>query len=689
MMYLHILVYLSLTLALLKTVDGSVMTKKNVNLLARSRQKRQTGRVCTREEKYSCPVESENISVRVCFRTVEYCCDQGYVMENGNCVPDDFARTTGITCGGYPTVMTQEAGQMSSPGHPGLYPNNFNCEWEIRGPEGSTIDVQITVLSIENPRYPCFFPGCVPICVDKLTITDGVSNWVLCGIQVIMPVFSSVGNSVRISFFTDSFTDSFYSYRGFQLSYTMRGIITTTTTTTTTMTTTTTTPATTDNNETSSLVTPNATPTTPPPRGLHILCLGDLVYTEFLPQCTLRCDEGVVVRDDCTPQDMDSRSGCVCPPEAPVSYRAKCITEIDCTTKHKPPTCFGGAIYNDCLPVCTLTCDNRNSLPDHCFNTSLPCVAGCGCPLIAPILDGESCIPPQLCRPKPQKTIIKCGKQFFLPNPRIVGGEHAVNGSWPWAVQIIKSILDSQLNQAEKFHCGGTVICSRWVLTAAHCFQNDIGFGFELQTYLYILRFGKHLRDLGLPTPGTNEQVPDKIFPHENYDFKTTTNDIALIRLKTPLQMTKTIRPACMPQYVAPSRHNSGWGPRPGQTCFAVGWGSTTGRGPRNTYLKEVRLSVRVVHLCESVYPNFHPHVSLCVGGLGTDDTCTGDSGGPLLCKHGDRWYVDGVTSYGLECGVVGQPSVYTRMTTFSAWVRSKTGQDCGHPDTEWIQLNN
>ena len=68
--------------------------------------------------------------------------------------------------------------------------------------------------------------------------------------------------------------------------------------------------------------------------GLHILCLGDLVYTEFLPQCTLRCDEGVVVRDDCTPQDMDSRSGCVCPPEAPVSYRAKCITEIDCTTKH-------------------------------------------------------------------------------------------------------------------------------------------------------------------------------------------------------------------------------------------------------------------------------------------------------------------------------------------------------------------
>ena len=48
--------------------------------------------------------------------------------------------------------MTQEAGQMSSPGHPGLYPNNFNCEWEIRGPEGSTIDVQITVLSIENPR---------------------------------------------------------------------------------------------------------------------------------------------------------------------------------------------------------------------------------------------------------------------------------------------------------------------------------------------------------------------------------------------------------------------------------------------------------------------------------------------------------------------------------------------------------
>ena len=56
------------------------------------------------------------------------------------------------TCGGYPKNINQESGQLTSLNYPGLYPDNSNCVWEIRGPEGSTIDITVSVLSIENAR---------------------------------------------------------------------------------------------------------------------------------------------------------------------------------------------------------------------------------------------------------------------------------------------------------------------------------------------------------------------------------------------------------------------------------------------------------------------------------------------------------------------------------------------------------
>ena len=54
------------------------------------------------------------------------------------------------------------------------------------------------------------------------------------------------------------------------------------------------------------------------------------------------------------------------------------------------------------------------------------------------------------------------------------------------------------------------------------------------------------------------------------------------------------------------------------------------------------------------------------------------------MCKHGDVWYLDGITSYGIGCGVIGQPSVYTKVTSYSDWIRNTTGNACGNPDTRW-----
>lgn len=65
-----------------------------------------------------------------------------------------------------------------------------------------------------------------------------------------------------------------------------------------------------------------------------------------------------------------------------------------------------------------------------------------------------------------------------------------------------------------------------------------------------------------------------------------------------------------------------------------------------------------------------------------------GDSGGPLLCRHGRRWYVDGITSYGIGCGEIGIPGVYTRVSAFSDWIRQMIGSNCTDIKNQYIQTD-
>jgi secreted trypsin-like serine protease len=110
---------------------------------------------------------------------------------------------------------------------------------------------------------------------------------------------------------------------------------------------------------------------------------------------------------------------------------------------------------------------------------------------------------------------------------RIVNGETAEIGAWGWTVS---------LEIEQRFLCGGSVISPSWVITAAHCMKDVIASDINVYAGSNDLWSGNQIRN-GL-----------RVIVHPNYDPNTLSNDIALIKLSSPLDVTNSsIRTICLP----------------------------------------------------------------------------------------------------------------------------------------------
>ncbi|XP_032542037.1 transmembrane protease serine 11D-like [Chiroxiphia lanceolata] len=239
----------------------------------------------------------------------------------------------------------------------------------------------------------------------------------------------------------------------------------------------------------------------------------------------------------------------------------------------------------------------------------------------------------------------------FTGVERIIGGQRAQDGEWPWQASI-------QLDGTHR--CGASIISNTWLVTAAHCFREGT------DPRRWTASFGILLR------PPKQRKLVRRIIVHERYGnvILDHEHDVAVVELASAIEFTSDVHSVCLPEasHIFPDN----------TSCFVTGWGALENDGYSVNQLRQAEVKIISTEICNSrrVYGGVITPGMLCAGYLeGEVDACQGDSGGPLVQVNSRGiWYLVGIVSWGDECGKPNKPGVYTRVTYYRNWIRSKTG---------------
>jgi secreted trypsin-like serine protease len=284
---------------------------------------------------------------------------------------------------------------------------------------------------------------------------------------------------------------------------------------------------------------------------------------------------------------------------------------------------------------------------------------------------------------------------------RIIGGELAADGAWPWQVALL---VAGQPVSTDTQFCGGSIVMDEWILTAAHCvlIQDEAGATIALQPQDVAILAGTNVL-----APGEGDLIPvEAIFAHPSYQLTGFESDIALIKLSRPPQVPyQTIG--------VPDGEYGTILNQQGVTTIVTGWGLQESARPA-AELRQAQIQILDRDLCNTAMleveaedasggfihaattlrvpedqaiaiwdqllaasPPMLSDTMICSGTFeGGRTSCNGDSGGPLVVPLDDGSFIQaGVVSWGLTgmdgrgCEETALFSAYTDVSKFVPWL--------------------
>lgn len=529
-----------------------------------------------------------------------------------------------VTVFGCDEKLEGVTGTFSSPNYPNDYGNSLSCTWTISIPSG-IIQLEFADFELESSST-CSY--------DRVVVRDSTSTGPIlgtyCGTQL-PPLITATGRTIIVQLITDSSV----AYQGFSANW--REASSTPPSVTT--------PAGGCGGSLSGVTGAFTSPEYPNnypansdctwtltiPEGVIVLQFTDFSLEDSASECSY---DYVKVYDGVSNVLLATMCGTAASTVQGSSNSLRVVFKSDSSVQQKG---FSAAWSG-------LTCENSGS--------GFVCVADeQSCP--GSVKSNFPCESSRVCC----DLLGNCGTlpsefSHFRQHPRIVGGAEAARHSWPWQVSL-------RTVETSYHFCGGSIVGDRWILTAAHCAD-----GYTSSTLK--VTSGEH--DRTTVSGRELDHAVERVFIHESYAGTEAgyPNDIALIKLQSPIAFDNYRRPICMADPGDSFLGNS--------NCRTAGWGYTNGAGKENV-LNEVAVSVVEQLTCSNRWgSDFINNKHICAGN-GISGTCSGDGGGPLACQMQrdgtERWVLAGVSSFQkAECNNAGgYPSVYSSVTNFKDWI--------------------
>lgn len=95
--------------------------------------------------------------------------------------------------------------------------------------------------------------------------------------------------------------------------------------------------------------------------------------------------------------------------------------------------------------------------------------------------------------------------------------------------------------------CGASLVCTNWVITAAHCFLDPAENTLNLEPTRYRVMLGRNFRKYTVDERGSQSFIPARIFSHPEYSPAMNLHDVAMIGLPKAVRISDYVRPICLP----------------------------------------------------------------------------------------------------------------------------------------------